>query len=61
MLENFKYNLGREYEFYAIIPPDQRSKTGTPVAIKNEIAHERLNIRMAFQAMTLEVVNHRLK
>ena len=26
MLENVKYNLGREYKFYATIPPDQRKQ-----------------------------------
>ena len=40
MLENVKYNLGREHEFYAIIPPGQKNKGGFAVAIKKEIAHE---------------------
>ena len=47
MLENVKYNLGREYKFYAIIPPGQRRKERTTVVIKKEIAHKRLNIRTA--------------
>ena len=34
MLENFKYNLGREYEFYEIILLGQRSKGGTAIAVK---------------------------
>ena len=34
MLENVKYNLGNEYEFYATIPSGQRSKGGTAVAVK---------------------------
>ena len=55
MLENVKYTLGREFKFYAIIPLGQRSKGGTTITIKNEIAHKRLNIRMALQAVALEV------
>ena len=55
MLENVKYNLGREYEFYAIIPLGQRSKGGTAIAIKKERAHKRLIIRTALQAVVLEV------
>ena len=34
MLENVKYNLGREYEFYTIIPLGQRSKKRVTVTIK---------------------------
>ena len=45
MLENVKYNLGREYNFYATFPPAQRSKEGTAVAIRKEITHKILNIR----------------
>ena len=55
MLENVKYNLGRKYEFYATIPPGQRSKGGAAVAIKKEIAHKRPNIRTTLQAVVLEV------
>ena len=33
-MENVKYNLGREYKFYAIILQGQRSKGGTAVAIE---------------------------
>ena len=49
MLENVRYNLGREYKFYAKIPPGQRSKGGAAVAIK--IAHKRLNIRTTLQVV----------
>ena len=55
MLENDKYNLGREYKFYATPSPRQRSKKGTAVAIKKEITHRRLNIRTTNQVGTLEV------
>ena len=55
MLENVKYNLGSEYEFYATIPLGHRSKGGTTVAIKKEIAHKRLNIRKTHQAVALKV------
>ena len=55
MLENVKYNLGREYEFYATILQGQRSKGKTAVAIKKKIAHNRLNIRTTLQAVALEV------
>ena len=34
MPENVKYNLVKEYKFYAIILPVQRSKGGTAIAIK---------------------------
>ena len=50
MLENVKYNRGRECELYAIIPLGQRSKGETEVAIKKGMAHKRLNIRTALQA-----------
>ena len=50
-----KYNLGREYKFYATIPPGQRSKGGTAVAIIKEIAHKRLNIKTTLQAIVLVV------
>ena len=40
MLEKDKYNLVREYEFYATTPQSQRSKGGTAVAIKKEITQE---------------------
>ena len=49
MLENVKYNLGREYKFYSKIPLDQRSKGGAVVAIKKEIAHKKLNIRTTLE------------
>ena len=39
MLENVKYNLGREYEYYATISLGQRSKGKAAVAIKKEVAH----------------------
>ena len=55
MLENVKYTLGREFKFYAIIPLGQRSKGGTTITIKNEIAHKRLNIRITHQFVALEV------
>ena len=55
MLENVKYNLGRVYKFYEKIPPDQKSKGGTAVAIKKEIAQKRLNIRATLQVVALEV------
>ena len=42
MLENVKYNLGREYQFYATIPRNQRSK-GSPNCNKKEIAYEKKN------------------
>ena len=45
MLQNVKYNPRREYELYAIIPLGQRSKGGTAIAIKQEIAHKILKIR----------------
>ena len=40
MLENVKYNLGREYDFYATINPGQRNNGGTAVEIKKEIAYK---------------------
>ena len=49
MLENARYNLGRECACYARIPPDKRSKGGTSVAIKKEIARKRPNIRTILQ------------
>ena len=55
MLENVKYNLERKYEFYAMIPPSQRSKEGTAIAIKKEIAHKSFNIKTALQVVALEV------
>ena len=55
MLENVKYNLGREYEFYAIFLQGQRSKGGTALAIKKEKVYKRLNIRTALQAVALEL------
>ena len=55
MLENVKYNLRREYEFYATIPPSQRSKGRTAVTIKKEIAYKRLNIRTILYLVALEV------
>ena len=54
MLENVKYNLGREYEFYVKIPLSQRSKGGVAVVLK-KIAHKRLNIRTILQVVVLEV------
>ena len=51
MLENVKYNLGRKYDFYATITPGQRSKGGTAVKIRKEIAHKRPNIRTTFQVV----------
>ena len=36
MLDNVKYNLGREYEFYATIALGQINKEGTAVAIKRK-------------------------
>ena len=55
ILENVKYNLGREYKFYTTIYLGERSKGGTAVAIKNKIAHKRLNIRTVLHAVALEV------
>ena len=55
MLGNVKYNLGKEYNFYATISPGQRSKGVTAVAIKKEIAHKRLIIRTTLQVVVLEV------
>ena len=49
MLEKDKYNLEREYKFYATTPLGQRSKGGTTVAIKKKITHKRLNIRTTIQ------------
>ena len=46
MLENFNYNLEREYKFYEKIPLGQRSKRGAAVAIKKD---KRLNIRTTLQ------------
>ena len=53
MLEKIECNLGREYKFYAIIPPGQRSEGGTALAIKKEIVHKKINIRTALQAVAL--------
>ena len=55
VLKNVKYNLGREYNFYATVLPGQRSKGGTAVAIRIEIPHKRLNIRTTLQAVALDV------
>ena len=55
MLENLSIIQERKYDFQAIIPLEQRSKGGTAVAIKKEIAHKRLNIRTTLQVVTLEV------
>ena len=55
MLENIKYNLGREYEFYTTIPPSQRSKRGATVSIINEMTRKKLNIRTTLQVVALEV------
>ena len=48
MLEKNKYNLGREYKFYATTP-----QVGE--AIKKEITHKRLNVRTTIQVVALEV------
>ena len=45
MMGNARYNLEREYKFYATIPPSQRREGGTAVVIRKEIAHMILNIR----------------
>ena len=45
ILENVKYNLGREYDFYATSTLGQRSKGGTAVAIKKEMTHTRRIIK----------------
>ena len=55
MLENDKYNLGKEYKFYVTTPWGRRSKGGTAVAIKKDITHERLNIKTPIQVVVLEV------
>ena len=52
MLENFRYNQGREHIFYAT---GQRSKGRTAVAIIKEITHKRVNIRTTLQMVALEV------
>ena len=41
MLENVRYNLGREHNFYATAPPSQRSKEGIAATIRKEIVHEK--------------------
>ena len=43
MLENVKYHLGREYEFYATISQGQRSKGGAAVIIKNSTHNTKHN------------------
>ena len=55
MIENVNYNLGRKYDFYAIISLSQKSKREIAIAIKKEIAHKRVNIRTAFQAVALKI------
>ena len=55
MLENIKYNLWRGYKFNESVPHGQRSKGGTVVDVKNEIAHKRLNIITTFQVVALDV------
>ena len=54
MLKNTKYNLRREYKFYATVPPDQRSK-GPVIAIMKEIVHKILNIIITLQVVALDV------
>ena len=56
MLENYKYNLGREYEFFATTSPGWRSKGGTAGAIKKDITHKRLNIRTTIQVVALRSI-----
>ena len=41
MLENTKYDFGREYEFYATIPSGQKSKEGTAILIRKERPHQK--------------------
>ena len=55
MLENVKYNLGRDYNFYGTILLVQRSKEGAAVAIRKYTVHKRLNIRKTLQVVPLEV------
>ena len=50
MLEIDKYNLRREYKFYAKTP-----WVGEAVAIKKDITHKRLNIRTTIQLVALVV------
>ena len=52
LLKNVKYNIGREYKLYAIISLGQRSKGGTTVAVKKEIAHKILNTRTTLQTVS---------
>ena len=42
---NTEYNIRRKYEFYAIIPPSQRSKKGTAIAIRKELSYKSDNAR----------------
>ena len=51
MLENDKYSLGREYEFYAKIPSPRIREA---VAIKKGITHKRLNIKTTIQVVALK-------
>ena len=53
MLGNVKYNLKREYKFYATIPRGQKRDRSSYK--KKEIAYKRLNIRTTLQAVALEV------
>ena len=47
--------LRREYEFSALVPPGQRSKGWTAIAIRKEIPHKRLTIRITFHVVALRV------
>ena len=44
-MENNKYNLGREYEFYATTPLRSEKQGKDCSCNKKEITHKRLNIR----------------
>ena len=40
LLENTEYNIERDYEFYETIPPVQKSKRGTAIAVRKELPHK---------------------
>ena len=54
MLENNKYNLGREYQLHAAVPLGLRSKGGTAIAIRKDITHKQ-NLKTTLHVVALEV------
>ena len=54
MLENTEY-MGMEYESYAAVTPDQRSKGRIAITVREKLPHKRLTISTTLQVVVLEV------